>query len=187
MGHWYREQVRRGAIIVKISSYSVEGLALMALAKADEPDRFAIKDARVILVGNRRQVSRFGALGDFLTAEMQAVIAAPHIHHAGRRHSIIRTRNLLNVPREKWQWDGRGEMLSRLDMTWAIAESIGDSLTLEHLKSKAPLGQIAELCYESFKSDEEYREALGKIDLEGARRDYGQIGSRQDAALERIY
>jgi hypothetical protein len=187
MGHWYREQVRRGAIIVKISSYSVEGLALMALAKADEPDRFATKDARVVLVDNRRQVSRFATLGGVLTVEMQAVIAAPHIHHAGRRHSMIRTRNLLSMPREKWQWDGRGEMLGRLDMTWAIAESVGDSLALEHLKGKAPLGQIAELCYESLKSDEEYREALGEIDLEAARRDYGQISSRQDAALERIH
>jgi hypothetical protein len=187
MGHWYREQVRRGAILVKISSYSVEGLALMAMAKADEPDRFATKNARVALVGNRRQVSHFLALGDVLTREMRAVIAAPRIHNAARRHSMIRTRNLLNVSREKWLWDGRGEMLARLDMTWAIAESIGDSRALHHLKRTAPLGQIAELCYESLESDEEYREALGKIDLAGARQDYCQLSKRQDTAMQRIY
>lgn len=178
MSHHSRWQRSTGAIIVGVNTLSRRGLGVMLIAQADEPDSFILSSSRsVLLAPDARSIApTFGAAAD-KDERIANLLDRPLYHQPSRRYSSRRLLSMLSRPIDSWRWHRRGTVLYRLDMTWALCESTGDKASLELLKSQRPLGELAELCYETLDDDRAFQRRLAKIDLSLALHD-GNVISR---------
>lgn len=178
MSHDFKRQSRAGALVVRVSTAQASGLGVMVMDDGDQGDEFVNDAGAVILSATRRGLGRVftPARGEY--RQVEALLATDGVRQATRAYSARSVERMLARPTASWSWDRRATVLYRLDTTWALVESMGHSCDLALLRSDQPLGQIADLVYESFDSDLAYRDQLESIDMAAAGEHYARICAR---------